>query len=240
MGTLTKPSAPKKASAWPPLLALAMVACLVAFFVVREKGRSTPAQEQAASATPPGPSMAQPAAAAAVTPPAPAVAEKPDPMKMAGWKTLRWGMSHSEAQSAAGAAGLSVAESTSNKDGEPILVLSKTLVADIPFEPRLRFTPGLTSVTLLCQHDMATISVYEIITKRMAETLGVPPVSKRGVEDPGGSGLVGFKGIHMRDDTWSFPKTTVNVKFMGSVEKPQNVLWISYADPAGIPDIPLR
>lgn len=241
MGTISPPPGNEKPKSYGLTLLFGGVFLVMGLLIVNgllrnRKPEETPASSPAAAPekAPAEPEAASTAAPPAATPAAPAKQESP--LEMAGWGSFRWGMTPEEAEKAIVASGFSVVERKTNKDGEPLVGLSDHKLAGVTLTPTLRLTPNLTQVGLLCPKESATLSVYEMLKKHLTDTYGVPPTSKKGIESASGDGLVGFKGLYIRDDTWSFPKTTVNLMFMGSAEKPDNVLMLVFRDPQSMPE----
>jgi hypothetical protein len=194
MGTVSPPpgglgsEGKKTVAGWPAIVLIAVVAALI---FTAARGYLKAKKPSFANDRPP---VAAPTAAVS-------------PISMNGWRDFRWGMSQAEAERTAQTAGFSITERKTNDRGEPVLALSGFTMSGVVLNPRLRFSPNLTTVILFCTEENATITIYEVLKKHLTEAFGVPPASKRGIETPGGNGLVGFEGMHLRSDTWSYPKT---------------------------------
>jgi hypothetical protein len=230
MGTVFTPSGSlgpggkKTGSRWPAIVLVTVVAALA---LTAARGYLKTRKPSVAGD---GPPHVKTGASAAPTAPT-----APFPISMNGWRDFRWGMSQAEAERTAQALGLSITERKTNERGEPVLALSGFTMSGVALNPRLLFAPNLTTVILFSAEENATISVYEVLKKHLTGFFGVPPASNRETEAP--AGLVGFEGMNMRSDTWSYPKTTVKLWFFGSVDKPGNSLYVSFKD-ATIPEKP--
>jgi hypothetical protein len=219
MGTVSPPlggmrsEGKKTGFGWPATVVVAVVAALLftaAWGYIKTKGKRSFADDR--------PSVAAPTATVS-------------PISMNGWRDFRWGMSQAEAERTAQASGFSITERKTNERGEPVLALSGFTMSGVVLNPRLRFSPNLTTVTLFSAEENATITIYEVLKKHLTEAFGVPPASVTDQAFPA-SAPAAFAGMHLKADTWSYPKTTVELHFFGSVDKPGNALFVSFHDPA--------
>jgi hypothetical protein len=150
------------------------------------------------------------------------------PSAMNGWRDFRWGMSQAEVDEVIRLKKFVVEVRKNNNKGEPVIHLAPVSVGDSWLGPALHFgASGLDDVGLFCPEDKATITAYEQLKSHMTRELGLPPTPNDGVDAPGNP-------FRVRGAVWSFPKTTVKIEFLGSIEKPGNALFISYLDPSSI------
>ena len=207
------PEGKKTRAGWPAIALVAVMAALMltaARGYLKTKGKRSFADDRSPVATP----------TATVS-----------PISMNGWRDFRWGMSQAEAERTAQASGFSITERKTNDRGEPVLALSGFTMSGVVLNPRLRFSPNLTTVTLFSAEENATITIYEVLKKHLTEAFGVPPASVTDQAFPA-SAPAAFTGMHLKADTWSYPKTTVELHFIGFVDKPGNGLFVSFHDPA--------
>jgi hypothetical protein len=163
----------------------------------------------------------------------PLAASVPSPTVPEGWRTLRWGMSQAEADEVIRKTRLVVTGRKENDDGEPLVNLDLVSVGELSLRPVLRFGPDkLCGITLFCPEEKGTITAYEQLKAHLTREIGLPPFPDDGVDVEG-------VPLRIRGSVWSLPRTTIEVRFMGNIQKPGNMLSVTYKDPVAIAGPPL-
>lgn len=153
----------------------------------------------------------------------------PDPRNLKGWGGLTFGMTQAEAEAALSTANRSILERIKNDKGQPVWRLGPEVVDGIPFQPRAIFRgtpPRLSTVSLFCPEGVATSTQYDRLEALLMKGLGSTTIVKH--DHNAELNLV------VKSAVWSFPHTTVSVRFVGSTDRPGGGLLVSYDDPASL------